>query len=141
MTTGKVLLVISMLLLLAVASLTSTTTTTKEEQPGRPRFFRFSQHRQRNGVQSNEFYQLSMNANLVACGEGSGVDVENRTRASDTMGATKRTGIDDSCQDTIVAEISIETAASGHHSWVRISFDMGDIVRFLECWICCSNYL
>ncbi|XP_062702671.1 uncharacterized protein LOC115259828 isoform X4 [Aedes albopictus] len=104
-----------MMLMLTVASLAKAiedddSTTRAEEQPGRPRFFRFSHHRQRSSsVQPNEFYQLSMNASLEACGEEDN---------GSEVGVTKRSGIDGSCQHKIVARISIETAAaSGHHSW------------------------
>nr|XP_029716501.1 uncharacterized protein LOC115259828 [Aedes albopictus] len=118
------ILTLMMLMLTVVASLAKAIEddATREEQPGRPRFFRFSHHRQRSSsVQPNEFYQLSMNASLEVCGEGKDSDGDDNDDAVATggkMGVTKRSGIDGSCQHKIVARISIETAAaSGYHSW------------------------
>lgn len=98
----------------------------EKDHPGRARYFRFSQHRQRN-VQPNEFYQLSMNANLVACGGGNSSDNnddEDVTSGEEADGeATTVTTIGiKGCQHKIVAEIYIETMTTttrGHRSWVR----------------------
>ncbi|XP_065087404.1 uncharacterized protein LOC135709127 [Ochlerotatus camptorhynchus] len=92
------------------------------DHPGRARYFRFSQHRQRN-VQPNEFYQLSMNANLVACGGGNSSDYndEEKVSSGDAHGeaTTVTTSGIDGCQHKIVAEIYIETTTTtrGHRSW------------------------